>query len=61
MLVLRHNIVFIPKYRRRALYKELRQHLGEVFRSLAQQRESHIEEGHLMSDQCQPFDMTFTC
>ena len=36
MLALRHNIVFIPKYRRKALYKELRHHLGDVFRSLAQ-------------------------
>jgi putative transposase len=46
----KYHIVFIPKYRRKALYKELRQYLGEVFRSLAQQRESYIEEGHLMSD-----------
>jgi putative transposase len=46
----KYHIVFIPKYRHKALYKELRRHLGDVFRSLAQQRESHIEEGHLMSD-----------
>lgn len=46
----KYHIVFIPKYRRKALYKELRRHLGDVFRSLARQRESHIEEGHLMSD-----------
>jgi putative transposase len=32
------------------LYKNLRQHLGEVFRDLAQQRESRILEGHLMPD-----------
>jgi putative transposase len=44
------HVVFIPKYRRRALYAELRQHLGEVFRELASQRESRIEEGHLLSD-----------
>ena len=30
--------------------KTLRQHLGEVFRDLAQQRECKIEEGHLMLD-----------
>jgi putative transposase len=29
---------------------ELRRHLGEVFRKLAQQKESRIEEGHLMPD-----------
>jgi len=44
------HVVFIPKYRRRAPYAELRQHLGEVFRELAAQRESRIEEGHLLSD-----------
>ena len=44
------HVVFIPKGRRRALYGELRKHLGEVFRRLAEQKESSIEEGHLMSD-----------
>jgi putative transposase len=28
----------------------LRQHLGEVFRKLAEQKESRIEEGHLLVD-----------
>ena len=46
----KYHIVFIPKCRRKVLYKTLRQHLGEVFRDLAQQRESRILEGHLMSD-----------
>jgi putative transposase len=32
------------------LYVQLRQYLGEVFRRLAEQKESRIEEGHLMSD-----------
>jgi putative transposase len=32
------------------LYGQLRQHLGEVFRRLAQQKESRVEEGHLMVD-----------
>ena len=32
------------------LYEQLSQHLGEVFRRLAVQKESRIEEGHLMSD-----------
>jgi putative transposase len=43
-------VVFIPKCRRKALYRELRRHLGEVFRKLALQRESKVEEGHLMPD-----------
>ena len=44
------HVVFIPKYRRKVLYGQLRTYLGEVFRRLAVQRESRIEEGHLMSD-----------
>ena len=32
------------------LYGQLRQHLGEVFRRLAEQKESRVEEGHLMVD-----------
>jgi len=46
----KYHVVFIPKCRRKALYKELRRHLGEVFRSLAKRKESEIEEGHLGSD-----------
>ena len=44
----KYHVVFIPKYRRRALYEELRRHLGEVFKQLARQKESKIEEGHLL-------------
>jgi putative transposase len=46
----KYHVVFIPKCRRRTLYEQLRPHLGEVFRRLAEQKESRIEEGHLMSD-----------
>ena len=46
----RNSERFIPKGRRKVLYKSLRQHLGEVFRKLAEQKESRIEEGHLQSD-----------
>ena len=46
----KYHVVFIPKGRRKMLYGQLRQHLGEVFRTLAQQKESRIEEGHLMVD-----------
>ena len=46
----KYHIVFIPKCRRKTLYGQLRKHLGEVFRQLASQRESRIEEGHLMPD-----------
>ena len=46
----KYHVVFIPKCRRKTLYAELRRHLGEVFRSLAEQKESRIEEGHLLAD-----------
>ena len=46
----KYHVVFIPKCRRRTLYGGLRQHLGEVFRRLALQKESRVEEGHLMPD-----------
>ena len=43
-------MIFIPKYRRKVLYGTIRQHLGEVFRRLARQKECEIEEGHLVAD-----------
>ena len=43
-------MVFIPKYRRKVLYGQIRTELGEVFRELARQKESRIEEGHLRPD-----------
>jgi len=46
----KYHIVFIPKCRRKTLYRQLRQDLGEVFRQLAQRKESQILEGHLVVD-----------
>lgn len=46
----KYHVVFIPKRRRKVLYGELRRNLGEVFRTLTEQKESRIEEGHLMPD-----------
>src|SRR5436853_5532316 len=46
----KYHVVFIPKYRRKTLYRELRQHLGELFRSLAKQKECMIVQGHIMPD-----------
>jgi putative transposase len=43
-------VVFIPKYRRKALYGTLRRELGGVLRQLALQKQSEIEEGHLRVD-----------
>ena len=46
----KYHVVFIPKCRRVTLYKQLREHLGEVLRKLAAQKECRVEEGHLMPD-----------
>src|SRR3990167_5804314 len=41
---------FYSQVQEEVLYGESRRHLGEVFRTLAQHKESRIEEGHLMAD-----------
>ena len=46
----KYHVVWIPKYRRKVVYKDLRRELGEVFRELAKQKESTVEEGHLQAD-----------
>jgi putative transposase len=46
----KYHVVFIPKYRRKVVYGQLRRHLGGVFRELARQHESVIVEGHLQPD-----------
>ncbi len=46
----KYHLVWIPKCRRKTLYGQLRRHLGDVLRDLADQRESKILEGHLQSD-----------
>ena len=46
----KYHVVFIPKYRKKAIFGQIRKELGGVLRRLAEQRESRIEEGHLMPD-----------
>lgn len=46
----KYHVVFISKCRRKLLYGQLRIHVGEMLRRLAEQKESRIEEGHLMVD-----------
>jgi len=46
----KYHVVFIPKCRRKVLYQGIRQELGVVFRSLAEQWECKVDEGHLMPD-----------
>ena len=46
----KYHIEWIPKYRKKKLFGDLRRELGPVLRELARQRESEIEEGQMMSD-----------
>ena len=46
----KYHVVFIPKYRKKRIFGGIRRYLGQVLRKLAEQRESRIEEGHLMPD-----------
>lgn len=46
----KYHVVFIPKYRRKALYGKIRPALGAIFHALAKQKECQIIEGHVMPD-----------
>jgi putative transposase len=46
----KYHVVFVPKGRRKVLFGQLRPHLGNIFRTLSEQRESRIEEGHILVD-----------
>ncbi len=38
----KYHLVFIPRYRKKVLYGELRRRMGGVFRSLAKQKDCRI-------------------
>ena len=46
----KYHVVFIPKYRRKVMFGTIRRYIGDIFRELAHERESRIEEGHVMID-----------
>jgi len=46
----KYHLVWIPKYRKKVIYGQLRKYFGEILKELALQRESKILEGHLMGD-----------
>jgi putative transposase len=45
----KYHVVFVPKYRRKVMFGEIRHSLGPIFHELARQKECRIE-GHLMPD-----------
>jgi putative transposase len=46
----KYHVVFIPKYRKKVLFGQLRTRLGPVLHELASRKESKIEMGHMMVD-----------
>jgi putative transposase len=46
----KYHLGWIPKYRKKALFAQLRKELGPVFRQLAFQEESEIVEGRMKVD-----------
>jgi putative transposase len=46
----KYHVVWIPQYRKKKLFGELRAELGSVLRELARHKESEVLEGHLHLD-----------
>jgi len=46
----KYHVVWIPKWRKRVLYGELRKELGQILRGLAMRKESEVMEGTLKAD-----------
>ncbi|HKC11853.1 MAG TPA: IS200/IS605 family transposase [Vicinamibacteria bacterium] len=47
----KYHVVFIPKYRKKVLYDNIRKRVGQILRQLAAQKAGvEILEGHLMPD-----------
>ena len=46
----KYHIVFIPKYRRKIIYKQYRKDLQEIIKTLCKYKVVEIIEGHMMPD-----------
>ena len=46
----KYHVVFIPKRRKKVIYGQLRQYLGQMFHELVTHKEAEIVEGHLRPD-----------
>ena len=45
-----YHVVFIPKYRKKAIFGRLRAEIGKIFRDLCRQFGIELVEGHAMTD-----------
>ena len=46
----KYHIVFSPKYRRKIIFANIRESIGEIFKNLCKYKGVEIIEGHLMQD-----------
>ena len=46
----KYHLIFITKYRQRAIYGKLRQKIGGIIRDLCRQKGVELHEGHAMPD-----------
>ena len=46
----KYHIVFTPKYRRKIIYNQYKQSIGQILRQLCSYKGVEILEGHLMPD-----------
>ena len=46
----KYHLVFVPKYRRKAIYGSLRQQIGRILRELCEQMGVELLEGHALAD-----------
>ena len=46
----KYHVVFVPKFRKKALFGQIRQHLKGVFHELARQKGCKIISGHIAKD-----------
>ena len=46
----KYHIVFISKYRRKAIYGQYREEIGQIIRQLCNYKGIEILEGHMMPD-----------
>ena len=46
----RYHVVFVPKYRKRAIFGRLRREIGGILRKLCDQHGVELVEGHAMPD-----------
>jgi putative transposase len=46
----KYHVVFVPKYRKKALYGKLRRQIGTILQELCKQKGVEVLEGHAMPD-----------